>query len=193
MLHFWQAHWNWWYILSVAGLALAYALGYHCYGKNQKTGRMRQLRTGYRAAFTVLADIGLTLCVLAESHAGIVHLLSGGKTAEQATKDGSAVAITAGAFVGVIVVYGLALVAFTCLGEVQKQKYLKRRRAARKAAKAAAEAEHMADQPKLTVIESDSIFVKSLVFDLCPEPRSTKGRNEPVHLHIVGIDKEAAG
>ena len=114
MLHFWQ-HWNWWYVGMIAGLVLAYVLGYASYGENPETVRTRKLRTGHQAIFIIAGAVLMTAWVLTESQAGIVHVLSGGKTAEQATRDGSGAVILVGAALGVLIVYGIALLAFFCL------------------------------------------------------------------------------
>lgn len=175
MLKIWQnllagGHLNLWYLIAVAGLVLAYAVGYNCIFMNEEGKRMRLLRPRTRALLIFAAGFGMAFCVLNESHAGIVHVLSGGKTAEQATKDGSAAMITFVAAIVVMLVYGFILWLCVCKGEDRKRKLLRKQRRARLAADGSAET------------------TKPVA------PRQTKTHAEPVALTAVGADKtEAVG
>lgn len=174
-------HFNFWFIIVPAGILMSFAVGYLRIFDDRKHGRrMRWFSETAQGVVDALIAASTGFCIFAESHAGILTVISGGKTAEQIARDGTYVALAVILFVVGVVVYAIALIAMSSAGEQLKLRKLNRARHQARAAAAAAvaDAETPAetapqdDRPTLTIIDERRPYVLgSIVFDL--SPRST--------------------
>lgn len=173
-------HFNFYYVLAPLGLLVVFLVGYLRVFDQENGRRMCWYSKKPQTIISVLVAVLTGLCIFAESHAGILTVISGGKTAEQIARDGADVALAVILLLACVVVYAVALVGLVCLCEHLKLRKLNRaRRQTRIAAAAAdaavadaeipAETAPQDDRPTLTIIDTRETYVlESIAFDLSP-------------------------
>ena len=126
-------HFNIWYVMAPGFLALAPVIGYFCIFEDQNGRRMHRLHPLLRRVITGLAGTVVGVCAYFESRVGLMHLLSGGKTAEQLQDDlGIRFWVLLVAIVATVVyVWALRFVAHQ--GANQKRELIRRLKAERQA------------------------------------------------------------
>lgn len=171
-------HFNFYYVLAPLGLLMVFLVGYLRIFDQEDGHRMCWYSQKPQAIISVLIAVLTVSCIFAESHAGILTVISGGKTAEQIARDSTYVALAVILFALCVGVYVAALVALIGFGEHLKLRKLNRaRRQARAVAATAvavdaetpAETAPQDDRPTLTIINTRETYaLKSIAFDLSP-------------------------